>query len=258
MAFDSYSKYYDLFYKDKDYERESEYIHRLIQKYAPGSKSVLDLGCGTGRHALCLAEKGYHVHGVDGSKTMLSKARQRFAGLDAKIGERLSFSLGDIRSFRLRKKFDVAVSLFHVMSYQTTNEDLRDAFVSARIHLKNRGLFVFDCWYGPAVLTDQPTVRIKRFADESIEVTRCAEPQMHANDNTVDVNYHIIAKRKAKSRIEETQEIHRMRYLFKPEIELLFEQVGLRLIRGEEWMSGQELGLDTWNACFCGTKREER
>jgi SAM-dependent methyltransferase len=254
MPFDSYSKYYDLFYKDKDYEGESEYIHQLIQKYVPGSKSILDLGCGTGAHALFLAKKGYQVYGVDRSKTMLAKARERLRDLDSMIGKRLSFSIGDVRSIRLGRKFDVVISLFHVMSYQTTNDDLRKAFATARVHLKNRGLFVFDCWYGPGVLTDRPAVRIKRYEDGSAEVTRVAEPQMHANSNTVDVIYHIFAKGKRKSDIEEIKEVHSVRYLFEPEIVLLLNEAGLKLIKGEEWMSGKELGFTTWNACYWGTK----
>ena len=48
---DNYSRYYNLLYSDKDYLGESRYIDGLIQKYSPGAKNVLDLGCGTGRHA---------------------------------------------------------------------------------------------------------------------------------------------------------------------------------------------------------------
>ena len=43
--------YYNLFYKDKDYELEAKYISNKIQEYRPGSNSILELGCGTGKHA---------------------------------------------------------------------------------------------------------------------------------------------------------------------------------------------------------------
>src|SRR3990172_5281821 len=74
-VFGKYSSYYNLLYKDEDYAGEVEYIHNLIQKHSPGAKSILDLGCGTGRHDLLLAEKGYSVTGVDQSEEMLAVAK---------------------------------------------------------------------------------------------------------------------------------------------------------------------------------------
>ena len=56
-VFEEYSKYYDLLYQDKDYEGEVEYIIDLIEKYAPKTASVLELGCGTGKHAKFITTK---------------------------------------------------------------------------------------------------------------------------------------------------------------------------------------------------------
>ena len=76
-TFGNYSRYYNLLYKDKDYIGEAGFIHELIQQYSPGTKSVLDLGCGTGRHDFLLAEKGYAITGVDMSEEMLLIARSQ-------------------------------------------------------------------------------------------------------------------------------------------------------------------------------------
>lgn len=248
-AFGVYSRYYNLLYRDKDYNEEASYIDSLICKYGPGAKTILDLGCGTGRHASLLAGKGYLVHGVDISEGMLAEARE------ASDGERLNFSLGDIRSVRLGKCFDVATSLFHVMSYQIRNEDLQDAFNTAHDHLKTGGVFIFDCWYGPAVLTNRPAVRIKRLEDEFVEVTRLAEPVMYANMNIVDVNYHIFVKNKASGVVDEIKETHRMRYLFKTEIDQLLKMVGFTAVGFFEFLTDDEPGYDTWSVCFVGLKR---
>ena len=124
----------------------------------------------------------------------------------------------DELSKALNRKFDVVVSLFHVMSYQTTNEDLRLAFETAKFHLKEGGLFIFDCWYGPGVLTDPPVTRVKRIGNDYIDVLRIAEPVMHYDRNMVDVNYEIRVKEK-KTGIEEIiKEKHSVRYFFLPEI----------------------------------------
>ncbi len=235
-AFGNYSRYYNLLYKDKDYKGEAGFIHDLIRKYLPGAQNILDLGCGTGRHDLLLAEKGYAITGVDMSEEMLLIARS----------QPLNFIQGDIRSFRLDKKFDVATSLFHVMSYQTTNKDFISALETAKAHLVPGGVFIFDFWYGPAVLTDRPAVRVKRLEDDQIHVTRLAEPVMHANKNTVDVNYTVWIKNKKTLQTEEIRETHHMRYWFLPEIKYLLKNTGFKLLDNGEWMTCKTPGFDTW------------
>jgi SAM-dependent methyltransferase len=134
-VFGAYSQYYNLLYKDKDYAGETEYVHGLIQKHRQGAQSILDLGCGTGRHDLLLAHMGYEVTGIDLSEEMLAIARSQTliphpSPLKSTCSS-VNFHQGDIRSIRLERSFDAVVSLFHVISYQTTNDDLRAAFATA-------------------------------------------------------------------------------------------------------------------------------
>ena len=246
-VFNSYARYYDLLYKDKSYEEESNYIQGLIQKYAPKAGSILELGCGTGIHASLLAKEGYEVHGVDQSHEMLALAAQRIADVPS---AKLSFAPGDIRTVRTGKQFDVVISMFHVMSYQITNEDLSASFETARVHLNPGGVFIFDCWYGPAVLTQKPSVRVKRLEDGRIRLTRIAEPEMHPAENRVDVNYHMFVMDKETGNVEEIHEVHRMRYLFTPEIELILSNHGLSLVNSFEWLSDNKPGFTTWGVCF--------
>jgi SAM-dependent methyltransferase len=162
----------------------------------------------------------------------------------------LTFRQGDIRNIRLSKTFDAVVSLFHVMSYQTTNKDIMSVFNAAKAHLKKGGIFIFDCWYGPAVLTERPASRVKRLEDEMISVIRIAEPAMHPNDNLVDVNYTLFIEDKSRDKIEEIKETHTMRYLFKPEIEKMLSDSELKLVTCGEWLTGKEPGLHTWSVYF--------
>ena len=248
--FGNYARYYDLLYRDKDYVGEAQFLQKLVQTYAPSTNSILELGCGTGMHALLLAKAGYRMHGVDLSTEMLQWATERLSQLPAELVSRLKFSPGDVRTVRLDKQFDAALSLFHVMSYQTTNEDLRAAFATAKAHLKPGGVFIFDCWYGPAVLSDRPTVRVKRLEDEEIAVTRIAEPVLYPNENSVDVNYQVFIRQKDTGAVEELQEVHKMRYLFKPEIEFLCTRAGLEYVESHEWMTNYEPGFNTWGVYF--------
>jgi SAM-dependent methyltransferase len=248
-VFGDYSRYYNLLYKDKDYAGEAEYVSGLITRHSPGARTVLDLGCGTGRHDLLLAQMGYIITGIDLSEEMLAVANSQLSTLNFQQSL-VDFHQGDIRTVRLGTMFDIVISLFHVMSYQTTNEDIAAAFATARAHLNPGGIFIFDCWYGPAVLTNRPAVRVKRLEDEMISVTRIAEPTMHANENLVDVNYQVYVRDKTNGDVTELRESHLMRYLFRPEVELFLKEAGFNLVESAEWMTGNEAGFASWGVYF--------
>lgn len=253
-VFSDYASCYELLYKDKDYNAEADYVINLLQKYNPNAQSVLELGCGAGTHAFLFAEKGYSVHGIDLSPEMLNIAQNKLQQAPEYIKNRLSFICSDLCNFELNKKFDAVISLFHVMSYQASNYALEKAFHTASKHLEKGGVFIFDCWYGPGVLTDKPSVRIKKAENEHVKIVRIAEPVMFPNQNTVDVNYHVIIRNKNTDEVKELNETHTMRYLFPTEVEFFFSQCGIKLIRAEVPISGTELGFDNWNACFAGEK----
>jgi len=248
-VFGAYSRYYNLLYRDKDYAGEARYVGSLIRKHLPDAMSILDLGCGTGRHDLLLAGMGYEVTGVDRSEEMLAIATAQRTSHNGHPST-LNFVNGDIRTVRLGTSFDVVISLFHVLSYQITNDDLETAFATARAHLKPGGIFIFDCWYGPAVLTDRPVVRVKRLEDETTSVVRIAKPVLYPNENLVDVNYQVFVKDRTTGVVEDLRETHRMRYLFLPELEQFMAMNNLCMVEHAEWMTGKEPGLDTWGVCF--------
>lgn len=249
-VFADYSRYYDLLYRDKNYVGESKYVAGLIRRHMPEAKTVMEMGCGTGLHAATMARLGFDIVGVDMSEGMLESAETRRAALDEDIAARLRFVHGDARSVRLGQKFDVVVSLFHVMSYQTTNEDLAAAFDTAREHVRNGGIFLFDCWYGPAVLRQWPTETEKHLKDDLIDVTRKAEPEVYPNENVVDVHYTVHVTDKLSGDTETLRETHRMRYLFTPEVEAALSRAGMELIDSKGWMTDEAPGFGTWGACF--------
>jgi SAM-dependent methyltransferase len=249
-VFAGYSRYYDLLYRDKDYVSEANYVVDLIRRHSPNVKTALEIGCGTGAHAATMAGLGLEIAGVDMSEGMLELADARRASLDDEIAARVTFEQGDARTVRLGKKFDAVMALFHVMSYQTSNEDLAAVFATAREHVKQNGIFLFDCWYGPAVLRQWPTVTTKHLEDETTEVNRRADPVMHPNENVVDVNYTVMVTDKVTGTVDTLRETHRMRYLFTPEIEAALETAGMRLVDSRGWMTDDAPGFSTWGACF--------
>lgn len=250
MVFDEYARYYDLLYADKDYDGEAKYIASLL-RYAIGNdrRQILELGCGTGKHAALLADMGYTICGIERSENMLAQAQKRAAGKQG-----LSFIHSDIRDFSLGKTFDAVFALFHVMSYQTSLDDFMSVLKCVQSHLKDNGVFVFDTWYGPAVLTERPEFRVKRLENERCQITRIAEPVLHENDNIVVVKYDVFVKDKETGNIKEFREVHNMRYYFLSEISLMLELCGFSLEKAVEFMTEKELSGKTWGSLFVARK----
>lgn len=242
-VFDSYAAYYDLLYEDKDYAGEAAYCLALLAEHGVAGGSILELGCGTGKHAEEFARSGFSVHGVDLSELMVELAEKR---KPTELADQLHFEVGDVRTARLGRQFDAVISLFHVASYQTSNQDLKAMFSTAAEHLKPGGVFVFDFWYGPAVLAEQPEVRKKQMKNDEIEVLRVAEPVMHPNENVVDVKYTISVTRRDVEKPSVINETHRMRYLFLPELDDLLTNANLRLVKSAKWLTEEVLDLSSW------------
>lgn len=254
-VFKKYSRYYDLLYKDKNYQAEVDYITNIIQKLNPNARTILDLGSGTGKHDYLLSKSGFKVKGVDLSPEMVEEANAKLENVYHAQKDFLSFEVGDIRSWELDEKYDVIISLFHVMSYQISNDDIMKALQTISKHLKQGGLVIFDFWYGPGVLSDRPQTRIKRLEDDSIKVTRFAESVIYSNENKVDVNYTIIINDKISNEVEEIKETHTMRYLFLPEMRLFLNSAGLTIVSEEAWVTGTELSFNNWNGCIICKKQ---
>lgn len=241
--FQNYSKYYDLLYKDKNYKAESDYIIKTIQKFSPKTKTILELGCGSGSHAEFLCQYGYQVTGIERSKEMVDEAIKKSIN-------NFSAITGNIVTTVLTEKFDTVISLFHVISYLTSNEDLLQCFKNTHNNLKDNGIFIFDVWYSPAVYHQKPETRVKRLENDTIEVTRIAESDVLFNQNVVNVNYQILIKDKDNNKMESIKEVHPMRHFSTPEIQLLAKLSNFELIHSEEFLSQNTPSENTWGVCF--------
>jgi SAM-dependent methyltransferase len=216
-----YADSYDTLYQDKDYLAECDMVKRIFQAYAAGTvRSILDLGCGTGNHAIPLAEQGYEVVGIERSEAMLAHARSKAA--KALPGRKVEFHQGDIRHADVGRKFDAALMMFAVLGYQQENADVRAALATARRHLLPGGLLVFDVWYGPAVLSEKPSQRVKVIPTQTGQVLRVASGRINTLRHLCTVDYHIWHLLKAQP-AQETEESHTMRYFFPRELDLFLE-----------------------------------
>jgi SAM-dependent methyltransferase len=232
-----------LLYKDKNYKREADYIQSLIIQFAKkGTRTLLDIGCGTGMHAYYMTELGYEVTGIDTSQEMITQAI-------AKEIPNSDFRVENASCFSLAKKFDVIISLFHVLSYHTVTANAMAMIKNAAEHLNENGILIFDFWYGPPVLTEKPSIRIKRLEDDEVKVTRIAEPVLKIEENIVDVNFELLIQEKSSNQYTIVKEVHPMRYFFKPEIEQYLDFAALKSLHFREWMTGRVPSTQSWGVC---------
>ena len=225
-----YADQYDLLYADKDYEAECDFIEQVFQRFANRPIcSILDLGCGTGGHAIPLAQRGYQVTGVDISAEMLAQAqRKATATFNVQRSSVPTFHQGDLRTIELGCTFDAVLMMFAVLSYQHSNDGLAAALTTVRRHLAPGGLFVCDFWYGPAVLTQRPSERVKVIEQGSERFIRLVHPTLDTLHHTVRVDYHLLQLRD-RTLLAETQEQHLMRFLFPQELAYFASVAGLKV-----------------------------
>jgi SAM-dependent methyltransferase len=105
---------------------------------------ILELGCGTGRVAIPLAEAGFDVVGLDRSAAMLDVARARRRALDPKVRHRLRLVVGDMADLRVRGRFGLILAAFRVFMALLDGEAQRAALAGARRHLRPGGLLAID------------------------------------------------------------------------------------------------------------------
>ena len=245
-VFSKYAQFYDNLYAEKDYGAECRYLGAIISKYSTQPvNTILDLGCGTGGHVFQLAPLGYTIMGVDQSVEMLSIAQRKKEKLMG--GEKITFRAGDIRSVELDTKYDIVISMFAVMSYMVSNVDLQLALKTARKHLISGGLFIFDVWHGPGVLTEPPADRYKINQQAYGRVIRFAHPVVDIIHHSVDVNYKLLTI-EADRLVNEVNETHTMRFFFPQEIIFHLECAGFEVLHLSPFMELERcLNERDWN-----------
>jgi len=123
-----------------NYETWAKYIGRIIKKYNPEAKTIIDIACGTGSFLLELSPNYPFVYGMDYSYNMIRNAHEKFY----LYGYAIPIWQGNIREFYLKKTVDVVLCLYDSINYLTTLEDVNQFLHCAYENLSNPGLFIFD------------------------------------------------------------------------------------------------------------------
>jgi SAM-dependent methyltransferase len=240
-----YAGCYDILYGAKDYAGEVDLVERLLARYgAAGPHNILDLGCGTGNHALPLAERGHRVTGVDRAPGMLAQARAKAATLS--LAHAPEFVEGDVRRLDLGRRFDVALMMFMVLGYQYANADLVAALATLRKHLAPAGLFVFDVWNGLAVLAQRPGERTVEARLGDTRIVRRTRARLEPIAQLCHVHFDI--ERTDGGGTSTWEETHTMRFFFPQELDLVLRCHGMRLLQLASFPDGEGVpDENAWN-----------
>jgi SAM-dependent methyltransferase len=136
---------YDALCAHKDYALASAEIVELVRRLGRDARTLLDVGCGTGRHLEHL-RRWFHVEGLDRSPQMLNLARARCPGV--------VFHCGDLLDFDLGRTFDVVCCLFGTIGFARTTDGLERAVAAIARHVAPGGAAIVERWLTPEEFVD--------------------------------------------------------------------------------------------------------
>jgi SAM-dependent methyltransferase len=202
-----FGKYYDQIYSSfYDYKKECDNLEMIFSKHSMESlKEILDIGCGTGTHAIELAKRGYKVTGIDISSVMIEEAKKKAEKKNLKI----DFKLQDMREITLPQKFDAAICLFGGFGYLHTSEDLNGFFRGVKKCLKGPSLIIFEYWN---VKTVKPGFRSWVKADDEEKgttVIRLSESDFDEENRIISLNldFYVFSGKEVIDRFTEAHEL---------------------------------------------------
>lgn len=108
---------------------------------------VLELGAGTGRITLPLAQAGVSIHALDASEPMLAALRAKLATLSRAVAARVTPVHADMRHFDVPERFALVIAPFRAFLHNITDQDRRDCVARVRHHLRPGGHFALNVFH---------------------------------------------------------------------------------------------------------------
>ena len=131
MEYKEFAKYYDKFYQNKDYQKEVNFLKKIINK----TDKIIDIGCGTGIHASLLEKDGYNIDGLDLNQEMLDIAKNRLSS---------NLYNQNILDINLNNKYNIIISMFAVINHLKDTIELEQALLNLKKILLPNGKIIID------------------------------------------------------------------------------------------------------------------
>ena len=180
-----------------------------------GTGRALELGIGTGRIALPLANRGVEVHGIDFSKAMVEKLHQKPGGAEIPV------ALGDFSDVAVEGKYSLIFVVFNTFFGLLTQEAQVRCFQNVARHLANRGVFLIEAFVPDATRFN----RGQNVSAQSVEIDRCRlSIERHNPVHQIVDSCHLILS-KDDVRLMPIK----LRYAWPAELDLMARIAGMRL-----------------------------
>ncbi len=184
-----------------------------------GAGPVLELGIGTGRVALPLAQRGHEVHGVDASEAMVEKLRAK-AG-----GESIPVSIGDFAELDIEGEFSLVYVVFNTFFALLSQEDQVRCFASVGRRVREGGVFVIEAFVPDMTRWDRgQRIETRRVGDDGVVL----DAAMHDPVGQRVASSHFVFSLQGVEMYPA-----RLRYAWPSELDLMARLAGLRL--RERW-----------------------
>lgn len=205
--------WYDAIYHFKDYAFESKRVADCIRQAHPGSRSVLDVGCGTGEHLRWLSRHDFDVSGLDRDEALLAIAKQKNPAVE--------FFCADMGGFELGRRYDAIVCLFSSIAYLVTLDRVRAALQCFRRHLTTSGALIVEPWFEPGVMNpDRSACHDGQVGD--VRVERRARIDIDGRISRLHFDYLI----QSPTEVHHAHELHELGLFTTDEMRDAFEQAG--------------------------------
>ena len=224
-----FSKYYDQIYLNmKNYQKEATIIKDLTRQLEKReSRTLLDVGCGTGEHLKHLSSD-FQCTGIDINRNMIRTAKDKVPNAKFKIGNMIDFTL--------EEKFDIIISLFSSIGYVQNFKNLVKTLENFHKHLEHAGLVIVEPWLFKKDFR-KDYIGLNTFEDERLKLARMGTTGIVGS--TWFVFFHYLIGERGK--IKHVKEVHRMLAVDDQDYIKAFESAGF----GETKFLRENL----WDAC---------
>jgi SAM-dependent methyltransferase len=224
--FDSIAPFYDLFYEGRDDDLQ------MYGDFAMGASGpVLELGCGTGRVLVPLANEGHQITGLELSPAMLSAAQAKVDA--AGVNDRVTLIQGDMRDFEISSRFALAIIPINTFMHCYDTEEQLSCLGCVHRHMQSGGQLVVDVYHpDPQSLLEADGRLICDGTTRSRQtgnlIQRLYTRRLDLANQTQYITF-ILDELEAAGTVRRTLFPFRMRFVYRYEMELLLRTAGYNL-----------------------------